>query len=55
MLISDINKLKEKIYTIERENELEVFNLKERLTKIHAMEIENQEKRYTDLITTLKD
>jgi len=31
--------LREKIYEIERENELEIYNIKERITKIHSSDI----------------
>lgn len=46
--------LREKIYTIERENELEIINIKERMTKLQAADIEAIEKRYTSIVEGLK-
>lgn len=46
--------LKDKIYDIERENEMELFNMKERLTKLHEMDIEAITKRYEELLDTLR-
>ena len=46
--------LKNKMYVIERENEIELYNVKERLTKIHSLDIEALEKRYSDLVSSLK-
>lgn len=42
------------MYVIERENEIELYNVKERLTKIHSLDIEALEKRYSDLVSSLK-
>lgn len=47
--------LREKIYTIERENELEINNIKERITKLQAADIEAMEKRYNSIIEGLKN
>lgn len=46
--------LKQRIYTTERENELQLDSIKERLTKIHASDIENIEKRYNSIVDGLK-
>ncbi len=51
---AEIHMLQEKIYAIERENELEINHLKERITKIHASDIEAIEKRYASIIEGLK-
>jgi hypothetical protein len=34
---------------------LELYNIKERLTKIHASDIDNIERRYTEIIDGLKN
>jgi uncharacterized phage infection (PIP) family protein YhgE len=39
---------------VESESEKELVNLKERLSKIHSVDIEAVEKRYSDLVATLK-
>ena len=39
----EIAKYKDQIYKIERENEIELYNTMERLTKIHAVDIQELE------------
>ena len=46
--------LREKYYTVERQNELELNNIKQRIAKIHASDIENIEQRYNSIINELK-
>ena len=42
----EIKLLKSKIYERERENEKELFNMKERLTSLHAIDIEALKAHY---------
>ena len=42
----EIKLLKEKIYERERENEKELYNMKERLTSLHAVDIEAMRAHY---------
>lgn len=51
----EVRLLREKLYVVERDNELELEYLKERITRIHAADIENIEQRYTSIVSELKD
>lgn len=53
-LKNDITKLKEQIYKIERQNEIELYNTMERLTKIHAVDIKELEDKYRKLLESLE-
>ena len=54
-LNEEIQLLKSKIYERDRQNEEELFNMKERLTSLHALDIDSIKTRYDDLIEGLKD
>lgn len=47
--------MKEKIYTIEKEADIELQNLKDRLITLHAQDTKSMEERYENIIDTLKD
>jgi hypothetical protein len=46
----EVRLLREKIYERERENEEELFNMKERLVSLHAIDIEALKAHYEALI-----
>lgn len=50
----EIAELRDRIYKIERENELELYNVKERLTKIHSLDIEALDNKYREMVQSLK-
>lgn len=54
-LNNEIKLLKEKIYERERINEEELFNMKERLTSLHAIDIETIQNHYDELVESLKN
>ena len=49
-LLAEINSLKNQIYKIERDNEEELYNLKQKLMEIHAADLRDLEKRYIEII-----
>lgn len=53
-LKDEIAELRDRIYKIERENELELYNVKERLTKIHSLDIEALDNKYREMVQSLK-
>jgi len=54
-LLQEITILKEKIYVIEKESDLELQNMKDRLIAIHAQDSKSMEDRYERIIDTLKN
>ena len=51
----EITLLREKIYERERQNEEELYNMKERLTSLHAIDIEALKEHYESLVEGLRD
>ena len=51
----EITKLKDMIYKIERENEIELYNTMERLTKIQSVELQELEEKYRRLLEALEN
>ncbi len=49
-LLSETASLKEQIYKIEREGQLELYNLRQKLTTIQAADLRDLQKRYAELI-----
>lgn len=45
-LLKEVQILREKIYSVERESELELYNMKERLLQLHSADLRDVETRY---------
>ena len=53
-LKDEIGELRDRIYKDQRQNEIEIYNIKERLTKIHSLDIEAVEEKFKGLVAGLR-